>query len=173
MFASSGTQQVSHGRRGHCVPLVSCLAQPPRCLRVAFSHAAALNKHAPQGGLRLRVPLVSIACSTNDLPDNRISLITRATSTLALVKFCFVGNCLRRCGNASSLHARFALASAAIPCTKACTEEGRSMPRRPRTTTPPLADSNELDVFLNGSKNPVKDFCWWDLDGVCLLSLSS
>jgi hypothetical protein len=45
------------------------------------------------------------------------------------------------------------LASAAIPCTKACTEEGRSMPRRPRTTTPPLADSNELDVFLNGSIN--------------------
>ena len=27
-----------------------------------------------------------ISCSTNDLPDNRIYLITRATSTLALVK---------------------------------------------------------------------------------------
>ena len=26
-----------------------------------------------------------------------------------------------------------------------------------------------IDRFFSFIKNPVKDFCWWDLDGVCLV----
>jgi hypothetical protein len=49
---------------------------------------------------------------------------------------------------------------------------GRDRGREPRPDEPVRPDRADGKNYREYSKNPVKDFCSGDLDGVCLLSLS-